>query len=387
MVNGALLVTANFPPKIGGTCTNYWNLYRRRRPEDVAILTGEAAGSAECDRDFGREIVRMSFQSRRWTKPFEWIDVGLRRFPAARRIMKRRGFREIHCGSTFPEGVVGLLAKKLLGARVIQCVLGEDAEFFRHCRVEAPIQRWMMRSADRVIANSRNTARICRELGATDANLRVIEPGVDVSAFKPDPEGARRIRAKYSVNGEPLLVTVGRLQKRKGHDRVLEALPHVRRLFPNVKYLVVGDSTGAPTSDADDLHRIVDSLALHDAVTFVGGVRFAELPAYYSAADLFVMPNRQIGGDVEGFGITFLEAAACGRTSIAGDSGGAVDAVLNEKTGLLVNGDDAGSVASGILSLLADPDRRTRLEIAAHKRVAEFSWDRVHERFEAAIVD
>jgi phosphatidylinositol alpha-1,6-mannosyltransferase len=386
-VNGALLVTSNFPPKIGGSCTLYSNLYCRRRPDDVAILTGEAANSAECDRDFGREIVRMSFESRRWTKPFEWIDVGVRRFPAAKRILKRRGFREIHCGSTFPEGVVGLLAKKLLGVRVVQYVLGEDAEFFRHCRVEAPIQRWMMRSADRVIAISTNTARICRELGATDANLRVIEPGVDVSAFKPDPEGAHKIRAKHSVNGDPLLVTVGRLQKRKGHDRVLQALPQIRQRFPNVKYLVVGDSTGAPSSDADDLHRIVDSLALQDAVTFVGGVPFAELPAYYSAADLFVMPNRQIGGDVEGFGITFLEAAACGKTCIAGDSGGAVDAVLNEKTGLLVNGDDPGSVASGILNLLSDPAKRRRFEIAAEQRVAEFSWDRIHERFEAALVD
>ena len=387
MVNGALVVTRNFPPKIGGTCTHFSNLYRRRDPNDLAILTGRADDANAFDLEFGREIVRAPFEPRSWTKPFEWIDVGLRRFPTARRIMKRRGFREIHCVSTFPEGVVGLLAKKWMNARLVLWVLGEDAEFFRHCRVEAPIQRWMMRAADKVIAVSENTARICRELGATDANLRLVPPGVDVTAFKPDPAGAERVRQRHSINGGPLLVTVGRLQKRKGHDRILQSLPRIRREHPHLKYLVVGDSTGAPASDADDLRCLVDSLELQETVTFVGSAPFNELPAYYSAADLFVMPNRQIGGDVEGFGITFLEAAACGKTSVAGNSGGAVDAVLHDRTGLLVDGENVDSVADGILKLLADPQRRRRLEAGAAQRVAEFSWDRIYERFETAIVD
>lgn len=388
MVNGALLVTRNFPPKLGGTATHYSSLYHFRKPEEIAFLAGEASGSDEFDRQYGREIVRRSFEPRSWTKPLEWVEVGLRRFPNARRMLKRRGFKEIHCGTTFPEGVVGLLAKRWSGTRMILWVLGEDAEFFRDCRVEAPLQRMMLRQADRVITISENSARICRELGATDANLRLVPPGVDLSSFKPDPEGANRVRRRHGVkDDEFLLVTVGRLQKRKGHDKVILAMPAILERHPTTKYLIVGDSTGAPESDADDLRNLVGSLGLKGSVTFVGAVPASELAAYYSASDLFVMPNRQIGGDVEGFGITFLEAAACGKASIAGDSGGAVDAVLHERTGLLVDGRDEQAVAADVLRLIGDQSLRTRLSQAALVRADEFAWHRIHQRFEAALVD
>jgi phosphatidylinositol alpha-1,6-mannosyltransferase len=351
----------------------------------LAVLTGRHGDAASFDQAFGREIVRERFEPRNWAKPFEWLELGLRRFPAARRIMKRRGFREIHCGTPFPEGVVGMAAKKWLGARLVLWVLGEDAVFFRRCKVEAPVQRWMMRCADRVVAISNNTARICRELGATDANLRIVCPGVDLSAFRPDPEGAARIRSRHRVGEGPVLVTIGRLHKRKGHDKVMEALPAVRARFPAVKYLVVGDSTGAPLEDADELHRLAGRLELQDTVRFVGAAPSSELAAYYSAADLFVMPNRQIGEEIEGFGMCFLEAAACGRACVAGDSGGSVDAVRHEKTGLVVDGTDAGNVAQAIIRLLADGEERRSFEEAAPAWAAEFAWDRVYERFEAAI--
>jgi len=385
VVNGALFVSSNFPPKLGGTCTLYANLYRRRRPEALAVLTSRHQEAESFDQEFGREIVRAPFEPRRWTKPFEWLELGLRRFPAARRIMKRRGFREIHCGTPFPEGVVGLAAKKWLGARLVLWVLGEDAEFFRHCKIEAPVQRWMMRTADRIIAISENTARICRELGATDENLRLVYPGVDLSAFQPEANGAERVRRRHGVEAGPVLMTVGRLHKRKGHDKVLEALPAVRDRFPGATYLIVGDSTGAPPGDAEELHRIVERLHLQDAVRFVGPAPFCELSAYYSAADLFVMPNRQVGEESEGFGICFLEAAACGKTCVAGNSGGTVDAVLHEKTGLVVDGADVNQVAGAIIRLLTNTEERKRFEQSALARAAEFSWDRVHERFEAAI--
>jgi phosphatidylinositol alpha-1,6-mannosyltransferase len=387
-VNGALLVTRNFPPKLGGTATHYSNLYRFRKPEEVAILAGKAAGSDDFDRQYGREIVRRSFEPRSWLKPFEWVEAGLRRFPDARRMLKRRGFKEIHCGTTFPEGVVGVLAKRWSGTRFVLWVLGEDAEFFRNCRVEAPLQRAMLRQADRVITISENSARICRELGATDANLRLVPPGVELSSFKPNPEGARQARDRHGVkNDEFLLVTVGRLQKRKGHDKVILAMPEILARHPTTKYLIVGDSTGAPASDADDLRKLVESLGLSGSVTFVGAVPASELAAYYSAGDLFVMPNRQIGGDVEGFGITFIEAAACGKACIAGDSGGAVDAVLHERTGLLVDGRDERAVAAAVLRLIDDRPLRSRLSQAALVRADEFAWHRIHERFEAALVD
>jgi phosphatidylinositol alpha-1,6-mannosyltransferase len=166
---------------------------------------------------------------------------------------------------------------------------------------------------------------------------------------------------------------------------VLRALPRIRARFPQAQYWIVGDSTGAPVSDAEDLRKLASELGLTEAVRFVGGAPFEDLPAYYSAADLFLTPNRQIGGDVEGFGITFLEAAACGKTSIAGRSGGAVDAVLHDETGWLVNGDDPDDVADGVLRVLSDDAMRSRLERGALQRAHSLTWDAAFANLQEAL--
>jgi phosphatidyl-myo-inositol dimannoside synthase len=197
-------------------------------------------------------------------------------------------------------------------------------------------------------------------LGTTPSDFR---PGVDTSA----------VRAKYRLNGGPWLLTVARLEWHKGIDIVMKAMAQVRVVHPTARYAIVG--TGERLPQFEQLQR---DLGLGDTVRFLGPVSDAELPAIYNAADLYIGASRRVELLVEGFGISLVEASACGLAVVGGRSGGVPDAVRNGETGVLVDSDDPAAVAAGINELLSNPERRKQLGAAGRKAVEEyFNWDRV----------
>ena len=203
-------------------------------------------------------------------------------------------------------------------------------------------------------------------LGTTPSHFR---PGVDTGV----------VRTKYGLNGGPWLLTVARLERHKGIDTTLRALPAVRAVHPGTRYAVVGSGDQLPV-----LERLRDELALADAVRFLGAVGDDELPALYNAADLYVGASRRVDGLVEGFGISLVEASACGLAIVGGRSGGVPDAVLDGETGILVDSDDPHAVAAGINQLLSNPERRKQLGAAGRKVVeSHYNWDRVVKEYVA----
>jgi len=204
--------------------------------------------------------------------------------------------------------------------------------------------------------------------------IRVVHPGVDLERFHPGVDGGR-LRAAHARPGELVLLTVGRLQRRKNHALVVEAMA----LMPDVpiRYLIAGDG--------EERHALEALVARHNLggrVTFLGAVPGGDLPALYGACDLFVMPNRLIDGDLEGFGIVFLEAAAVGRPAIGGTTGGVPEAIEEGRTGLLVDGTDANELAAAIRSMMS-PSHRSEMGAAARARAAAFNWDRAARDVEA----
>ncbi len=211
-------------------------------------------------------------------------------------------------------------------------------------------------------------------LGAPAARVAVIAPGVDPPMLP---------RAQRSQ--QPLIVTVARLTDRyKGHDVVLDALPAIRARVPGVRWVVVGDGPLRP-----ELEAHAARLGVGDSVTFAGAVTDAERDAWLDRAHVFVMPSRlpPDGGGGEGFGIVYLEAGAHGLPVVAGAVGGALDAVLDGETGLLVAPQDPRAVAEAVADLLLDSGRARRLADAGTRRAAELSWPLMVSRVEDVLLE
>ena len=226
-----------------------------------------------------------------------------------------------------------------------------------------------------IVANSGWTGDLARNvLGTLDLEVPVetVPLGTTPSHFRPGID-ASRVRAKYGLNGGPWLLTVARLEWHKGIDTMMKALPAVRAAHPAARYAIAGVGDRLP-----QLERLAQELGLGDAVRFLGPVTDEELPALYNAADLYVGASRRHDLLVEGFGISLVEASACGLAVVGGRSGGVPDAVREGETGVLVDPDDPRAVAAGVNELLANPERRKQLGAAGRRAVESYyNWDRV----------
>lgn len=296
---------------------------------------------------------------------------------AIRRLTPEGGV--VHCGRGLPEGLSARMAQAFGGAPYVCWTHGEELGFASTSRELTWLLRRVFSGARGLIANSENSRRLLIDRwNVRPGKVAVVYPGVDVDRFTPSIDG-QEFRRRYAGDDDFVLVTVGRLQRRKGHDTVIAALPEIRRRGVPVHYIVVGD--GPERASLEEQAR---SAGVGDVTHFVGAASEADLPRWYRAGDVFVMPNRTDGVDFEGFGIVFLEAAASGLPVIAGASGGAPEAVDSPRTGLVVDGRNVQSVASAIIELAESPERRRRCGHEGRVRVMDsFSWDEAARRLAA----
>ena len=194
--------------------------------------------------------------------------------------------------------------------------------------------------------------------------------------FKPQPVSPALVEALGTKN-KFVMLSVGRLTRRKGHDNVLRALPEILDHAPHVIYVIV--STG---EEVESLKAMAKALGVDHAVRFVGEVPYQELPSYYNCADLFIMANRSLpSGDIEGFGIVFLEASACAVPVIAGDSGGTRDPVQDGHNGFRIDGTQPRNISAAVLRMIESSELRTTLGRNGRALVErEYAWDRVFEQ-------
>ena len=230
--------------------------------------------------------------------------------------------------------------------------------------------------ASRVTACSEFVGRTVRTAVPRDVPVSVLQPGADITRFRPDLP-TEDLRALHGVSGRPLVVCVSRLVMRKGQDVLIRAMTDVQRRIPDAALLIVG---GGPYEHA---LKAMAAQAPVDSVVFAGQVPEEDLPRYYAMGDVFAMPcrTRLAGLEVEGWGAVFVEAAACGKPVVVGDSGGARESLVNGETGLLVDGTDVAAVARALESLLAEPALSRRMGEAGRARVErELSWPHLASR-------
>ena len=359
----ALLVTNDFPPRPGGIQTFLAGLVAHLPPTDVVVLASDWRGSAAADAVLPFPVERVG------------TSVLLPTPALARRVVRTardHGCDTVWFGAAAP---LGLLAPALRRAGLRPAVAvthGHEVGWARLPAGRAALRR-VARGVDVLTAVSDWTAsRLAPHLGPGlgGAPLVRLSPGVDTGEFSPAADGAA-VRRRLGLGAqEPVVVCVSRLMPRKGQDTLVRLLPRLRAAVPGTRLLLVG---GGPSRDR--LRRLAAALGVADAVSLTGSVPRPELAAHYAAGDVFAMPCRtRLGGtDVEGLGIVYLEAAACGLPVVAGDSGGAPETVRDGVTGRVVPGRDDAAVLDAVVARLRDP-AAARAEGEAGRRHVEETW-------------
>ncbi len=379
-----LLVSEIFPPKIGGSGRWFWELYTRLPHDAYAVAAGSDPDAPRIDAatDLSIDRVPLSFPTR-FLRPESLVPYLRAARQLARSVQERR-VRWLHAARCLPEGLLAAAVSEWCGVRYACFAHGEEvnlsnselAPSWHERRVYGSrelgwIVGTVLANASYVIANSDNTALILTERwGLPAERVQRVHPGVDTDRFTPAPRDPE-LRARLGWGDRPVLLTVGRLQRRKGHDTLIAALPEIQQRVPDVLYAIVGDG-----EERNALERLARQLGVEDAVIFMGELGDDELADGYRQCDLFVLPNREIGGDIEGFGLVLLEAQACGRPVVAGDSGGTRETLDPGRTGLLVACDGPQELAQRLGELLTDRDRLEAMGAAGRTWVeTHFGWD------------
>jgi len=358
-------VTNDFPPRVGGVQQYVGNLVRRLPPDRLAVLAPNWTGWRQHDR-------AEPYPVHRWPATVLLPSDDLAR--RCRDLVRAHDADLVLFGHGFP---VPVLAPRLLEAGIPSVILTHGAElWFARMPGTSEAMARSFGAARAITGVSEFVARALRPLIPATVPFTLLPPAVDPDRFRPGSDTAE-IRARHGLGERPVVLCVSRLVPRKGQDTLIRAMPVVTRLVPDAALLIAGEGPDRPRLEA------LAAQATAHSVIFAGEVPDAELPAHYAAADIFAMPCRsRFGGlEVEGFGIVFLEAASTGCAVVAGRSGGAAEAMVDDVTGLLVEGREPKAVALAIARLLLDAGLRERMGAAGRARVEhEFTWDRRAEQ-------
>jgi len=354
-----VLATSWFPPKIGGESTILYNMPNYIRSDEFIFLAQRLQGAEKFD-----NVLRAKVYRPKWVFSKYEIVSRLFRLLEPYRIIRREKPDVLLVGN----GDNAYWAKNLNRLiRIPYVVLLHGTELLQYSSRNGTNdgKRGPLSLARMLIANSEYTKSLAMKSGIDASKITVLHPGCDPEIFKPGLP-VDDLKKHLGLENRKIVLTVGSLVQRKGHDKTIEAINLIRDEIPNVSYLIVGEGIYKK-----NLENLVVSRSLQNHVKFIGSCSDADLPKYYNLCDVFVMASREMDDNVEGYGMVFIEAGACGKPVVGGRSGGISDAVLDQKTGILVNPSDPNEIAEAIKSLIKNPTLSRKLSEAARKRVIE----------------
>ncbi len=402
-----ILLAQKFLPQHGGSIAWMFNVYSRW-PQPVHVVTHDyynvALGTAEFPNKAERPAPRTPLPNGHGSdKPADHVthpnlvmdrrDIFLRDWGLDRPWKWRRYWRmmravsqrlrdhphatvRVHCIHAVPEAASLIPLRWRYGKRlkIISYAHGEEVTA---CCTSRQLKFLMHRAhaaCDRMIANSQNTCRLLTN-HVDPAKVVVIHPGVDVPAFDGAAEAGARLRVERGWQDRQIVLTLARMDARKNQAAVMRAVKELSAKHPSLLYVIAGGG-----QMKESLLKLAGELGLGDRVQFPGEVDGATKLALYGACDVFAMPAIQVGSDVEGFGMVFLEAGACGKPCLAGSSGGQAEAVTDGDTGFVVDGTQQSAVTAALDRLLKDESLRQRMGQAGRSRAEAQNWPRVVQR-------
>ena len=374
-----LLVTNDFGPRTGGIETFVIGLLERITGHEVTVFTSQQGETSEYDQQwldkFGVRVIRdrskILLPSWRVTR-------------AVKKVVESHNIEIVVFGAAAPLALMSSALRKSGVKKIIALTHGHEVWWAKIFPFNIAIKR-IGKGVDHLTYLGEFTRQAISK-ALTDKSIKEmvkIAPGIDTAHFIPQPDGMQK-RKELGLQDKKIIISVGRLVHRKGQDKLIEAMPDVLRKIPNAHLLIVGEG-----SYKNHLEKLVNKLSLKENITFAGRIMYDRLPSFLSAADLFAMPSRSrfFGLEVEGLGIVYLEASACGIPVLAGNSGGAPDAVLEGVTGFCVDGTNVAEIASAVIEICSDAERASHMGAAGRNWIVDqWRWDLWSKEFNELLV-
>jgi phosphatidylinositol alpha-1,6-mannosyltransferase len=346
-----LLFTLEYPPFHGGVANYYGNLVKH---------WPETAGIFVLDNNEGR-LINQHWPILKWL-PAIW---------RLKKVLANKRVGHIIVGQILPLGTVALITSLSYGSNYSVVLHGLDFTSATKVWHKKILAKMILNRAKKIICTNNYTAELVKKFLPTSKadKITAVNPGAGGRATH-NAQGIKRLREKYNLKNKTILLSVGRLIKRKGFDKVIEALPKVLEKVPNLHYVIIGDGP-----ELKNYELRIANYELQSDVIVINNATDDERDSWYDICDIFIMPARNINGDLEGFGLVYLEANLAGKPVIAGRSGGVADAVADGLNGLLVDGEKVEEISQAIINLAQDADLRRKLGQQGQERaVRDFNW-------------
>ena len=368
-----LCITNDFGPRAGGIETFVIGLIERLPRSRVIVYTSAQDNSEHYDRrwleEYGVEVVRDKAKILLPTPGVAYC---------VKAIVREREISTVFFGAAAPLALLSRTLRKTGVTHIVALTHGHEVWWSKVWPFTMAMKSISRHVSHLTYLGEFTKSAISRSITREAAARMVkIAPGIDTDHFSP--QDASQLRSEHGLSEKKVIVSVGRLVHRKGQDVLIEAMPAIIKEVPEAHILMIGEGPYRGY-----LENRVKALGLQERITFIGRIQYADLPKHICAGDLFVMPSRSrlAGLEVEGLGIVYLEASACGLPVIAGDSGGAPDAVLEGETGLVVDGTSKADVAAAVIELLQDAGRSKAMGIRGREWIIqEWRWDIWASRF------
>ncbi len=372
-----LFITNDFGPRAGGIETFIIGLIQRLPHASTIVYTSAQGDTRDYDAAWLTEYgVRVIRDRAKILLPTPRIS------RSVTQLIKREGIETVAFGAAAPLAIISSALRRAGVRRIVALTHGHEVWWSKVFPFTVAMRRIGSTTDALTYLGEFTRKAISAALTprARDAMVK-IAPGIDTDHFAP--VDATILRESLGLTGKRVIVSVGRLVHRKGQDYLIEAMSAIVREIPQAHLVLVGEGPYR-----EHLVKLVQKYSLDDYVTFIGRIQYAELPKYICLGDVFAMPSRSRfrGLEVEGLGIVYLEASACGLPVIAGASGGAPDAVIEGVTGVVVDGEDSAAIAVAAINLLNDPERAAKMGQAGRDWiVAKWRWQIWAEKFEKLI--
>ncbi len=369
-----LLIVPNFSPARGGSHTLYYNICRTLNPQEIVVFTGKTKGYREFDKKQKFKIYR--------TRKVSMLDsLVFKELLRLNRLIRKEKIKKILFGH-LNSCLTALAIKFIFGKNYYLYVLAEEVTGIISGSRSGFFKKKCLKHAKGIIAISDYTKNLIKKY---NKNIKIIYPAAKLDKFKPKQK-SEELMKKHGLKNKKVILTLARLDEGKGHGKIIKLLPKLIKEHPSLKYLIVGEG-----EEGSKLRRLVSDMNLNKHVTFAGEVPEKELVDYYNLCDIFAMPNRPIMNKdkktfyTEGFGIVFLEANACGKPVIGGNSGGVPSAITHRHNGLLVNGNDEKDIYNSLNNLLEKKRLREKLGKNGLEWARRFNYKKIAAELEEFI--